>query len=300
MTMVYKKEFKRHKPIPERKIKAVEELKKYIQSHKYFLIASIYGITAPVLHETRALLKERGTVLKVIKNRLFHMAIKELGKDVPELEEILTGQNAAIFTDENPFEVVIYLDKQKIYREAKAGDIATSEIVIPSGNTGIPPGPTISLFNKLKIPMRIQEGSIWVTKDTVVAKPGDTVSPELAELLAKLGIKPIESKLSIKAIYLDGRVVKPEEVEFGHDLFFERVAQAHREAFNLAVNAALPVPEAMEAAVKKAHMDALSLAVNAGIITDETLGMVLAKAEAEAQALYNIIKQKSPEIEKSE
>ncbi len=294
---VYKKEFKRHKPIPERKIRAVEELKNYIKQHKYFMIASIYGITAPVLHETRALLRERGTLLKVVKNRLFHMAVKELGKDVPELEEILTGQNAVIFTDENPFEVVIYLDKQKIYREAKAGDVATSEIVVPSGNTGIPPGPSISLFNKLKIPMRIQEGSIWVTKDTVVAKPGDVISQELAELLAKLGIKPIESKLSIKAIYLDGRIVKPEEVEFGHDLFFERVAQAHREAYNLAVNAALPIPEALEAAVAKAHMEALSLAVNAGILTKDTVGMVLAKAEAEAQALYNIIKQKAPEIE---
>ena len=292
MSVTFQREFKRTRPIPQRKVKLVEELASYLKSYKYFMLASIQGITAPVLHETRTLLRERGTLLKVIKNRLFLKALQKLGYDISEFEKLLTGQNAAIFTNTNPFEVMIYLDKQKIFREAKAGDTATSEIVVPSGNTGIPPGPAISLFNKLKIPMRIQEGSIWVTKDTVVAKPGDVISQELAELLAKLGIKPIESKVAIKAIYLDGRIILPQEIEVGPEVYKEKIIKAHREAYNLAVNAALPIPEALENAIGKAHLEALALAVNAGIITKETAELVIAKAEAEARALYNILKQK--------
>lgn len=296
MSVTIQREFRRTRPIPEKKIKAVEELANYIKSYKYFMLASIQGITAPVLHETRALLRSRGTLLKVIKNRLFLKALEKLGYDASKFENILTGQNAAIFINDNPFEIMIYLDKQKIYREAKAGDVATSEIVVPSGNTGIPPGPAISLFNRLKIPMRIQEGSIWVTKDTVIAKPGDVITQDMAELLAKLGIKPIESKVAIKAIYLDGRIVLPEEVEVGPDKYREKIVQAHREAYNLAVNAALPIPEALENVVRKAYLEALSLAVNAGIITKETAELVLAKAEAEARALYNLLKQKVSDL----
>lgn len=283
-------------PVRARKVKLVEELVGDLKTYKYFMVARITGLPSSVIKGSRDLLREKNSKLKVVKNTLFLIALKESGKYSEEFKGVLQGQNAVIFTDSNPFEIVIFLNKQKITRPARPGDTATNEIVIPAGNTGIPPGPAISLFNKLNIPMRVQEGSIWVAKDTVVAKPGDVVSPELADLLNKLGMKPIESKLDIKVIVIDSRIVKPEEVVLDPKLYFENIKTAHAQAFNLSVNAALPLPEVMGLLVTKAHREALALAIEAGIPDKEILPYVIAKAHSTAQSLYNLLKSKNPNI----
>ncbi|WP_052883379.1 50S ribosomal protein L10 [Infirmifilum uzonense] len=286
----------RMNPARMRKAKAVEELVEYLKRYKYFMVAGITGLPSSVVKGSRDLLRQKDSVLKVVKNTLFLIALRQAGRYSDEFKQALRGQNAVVFTNSNPFEVLIFLDKQKIMRPARPGDVATSEIVVPAGNTGIPPGPAISLFNKLNIPMRVQEGSIWIAKDTVVAKPGDTISPELADLLSKLGMKPIESKLNVKLIFIDGRMVKPEDVELSPQLYIDRIKSAHSQAFNLSVNAALPLPEVMSILVAKAYREALSVAVEAGIPDKEVLPYAISKAVAEAQALYNLLKSKNPNI----
>ncbi len=281
-------------PARARKAKFIGELKEYLQKYRYFMLAGITGLPTSVIKESRRLLYQRGSILKVIKNTLFLIALKEVGKYSDQFKDALRGQNAVIFTNENPFEIILFLDKQKILREARPGDIATKEILIPAGNTGIPPGPAISLFNKLNIPIRVQEGSIWVARDTIVAKPGDVITPELADLLNKLGMKPIESKLNIKLIAMDGRVAKPDEVELDPKLVAEKLRVAHSQAFNLAFNAALPIPQIISMLVAKAHLQAMAVAVEASIPDKNTLPYTLAKAHSAALAIYNLVKSRNP------
>ncbi len=283
-------------PAMQRKAKMLQELQDLLIKNKYFLIADIHGLPTSVIKGTRFLLRERDSHLKVVKNKVFLIALKETGGYVEGLEKVLQGQNAVIFTNDNPFSIVLFLEKQKIAREARAGDIATNEIVIPSGNTGIPPGPILSLFSKLNIPTRIQEGSIFIVKDTVVAKPGDKISPELAELLNKLGLKPIESKLRVKALCIDHRIVYPDEMELDPKIHADRLKQAYAEALNLAVNAVLPVPEVVEIAVQRAHAEAIALALEAAIPIPETTPLLLQRAEAAARALYEALKRKNPSL----
>jgi large subunit ribosomal protein L10 len=283
-------------PARQRKARMLQELKELLAGNKYFLVADIHGLPTSVVKGTRSLLREKGGHLKVVKNKVFLIALKESGRYIEEVEKVLQGQNAVIFTNDNPFSVVLLLEKQKIAREARAGDIATSEIVIPSGNTGMSPGPILSLFSKLNIPTRIQEGSIFIVKDTVVAKPGDRISPELAELLNKLGLKPIESKLRVKALCIDHRVVFPDEVELDPKVYAERLKQAYAEALNLAVNAVLPVPEVVEVAVRRAHAEALALALEAAIPTPEAMPLLLQRAEAAARSLYEALKSRNPSL----
>ncbi|RLE98718.1 MAG: 50S ribosomal protein L10 [Thermoprotei archaeon] len=289
----------RTRPYPERKVKRIEEYASLLKRYKYVLLVDIVGVPAPALHEARRALRERGAVLKVIKNTLFAKALEKVADEKPgllALKEKLKGQNAAIFTDENPFSTLLFLRRYKVSREARPGDKATSDIVIPSGNTGFAPGPIISLFNKLRIPIRIQEGSIWVASDTVVARKGDTISPELAELLNKMGLKPIEMSLQVKVLLVDGRAVEPEEVEVEPEAYEEMVAEAHSRAVNLALNACLPVREVADLLVAKAHFEAMALAVSAAIPVPGALEAALARASAEARALYELVKSQSPEF----
>ena len=131
-------------------------------------------------------------VMLVAKNNLASLGLKKLGiKHADEFLAKLNGQNALIFTNMNPFKLYLNLEKSKVNLPARAGDVATDEIVVPAGNTGIPPGPVLSEFKEANVSTRIESGSIYVAKDSVVARPGDTISPKLSGLLSRLNLKPI-------------------------------------------------------------------------------------------------------------
>jgi len=182
------------------KAQVIKELKELIESHPVFAIAELTGIRAKQLQEMRK--KFRDTFkIKVAKNTLMKIALSQLSDKLPNIEKIfpyLTGSNAFIFTNINAFSLYSLLEKNKIPSFAAPGDIAQEDIVVPAGNTGITPGPILSKFSQLKIPTKIQEGSVWIAKDTVVAKAGDVISADLADLLMRLGIKPITVGLKVK------------------------------------------------------------------------------------------------------
>src|SRR5437667_12888949 len=81
----------------------------------------------------------------------------------------LTASNILLFSELNPYALIILLDKSKVRVPAKAGDIATGEIMIPAGNTGLPPGPVISEYGEIRVKTKIEGGSIRVATDSVVA-----------------------------------------------------------------------------------------------------------------------------------
>jgi len=285
----------RQKTVPKEKIERVKQLAGLFRKYNSLLIVNITGVTAPVLHEVRAKLREKGSVLRVVKNTLAKFAIDQVSKDkkgIVKLKEYLEGQNAIIFTNENVFALKLFLDKNKIARDAKAGDVAQDDIVIPSGNTNLAPGPVLSLFNKLKVPTNIREGSIWVAKDTVVAKAGDVISADLADLLKKLGIKPIKVGLSSKIAYADGVIIPKELLEIDLDAVESEIKTAVNAAFNLALNAGYLTVETAPIILRKAYIEAFNLSVNAAYPTKETLPLVLSKAQLQAETLNKIIESK--------
>ena len=282
----------RQRPIPRRKVELVREYASLLRKYDGVVIVSITGISAPVLHEVRAKLREEGDVLKVIKNTLMAKAIDAASSEkrgLERLKDYLTGQNAAIFTNKNPFSLKMFLDKSKVMREARAGDVAQSDIVVREGNTNIAPGPIISLFNKLGVPVSIREGSVWVTRDTVVARKGDVISSDLAELLRRLGMRPIEVSLKVKAAYTDGIVIPGEELEIDLSEYEGMLKQCVQRAVNLCLNAAYPTTETVSYLVAKAHLEGLALSLSVAYFTPEAMPLLLAKAEREARAIYELV-----------
>ena len=282
------------RPIPEWKKKLVEEIKGYLRRYRYLLVADLYKVRAAQLQELRKMLRGRA-LIKVLKNTLVSRAIDDVKGEKPGLEAVkayLHGQNIFIFTDENPFELARLVERFKVKVVPAPGDVATSDIVVPAGNTGMPPGPIISTLSSLGIPTRIEAGSIWITKDTVVARKGDTISYELAYVLSKLGIKALELGITLKAAYMDGLIVPGEQLSLDIDGMREAIVEAHTAAINLSLNASYPTKETSMLLIQMAHTRALALALAAAIPAPETLGLLLAKAEAEATALSKLLAEK--------
>jgi len=269
----------------EKKRRVVEELKKYLRTYKVFALADLVGLRTRELQAIRKKLYGKA-VIKVAKNTLMKRAVEEVfGREAEKIVPHLTGQNAFLFADMNPFELYEFLEENKVESEAKPGDVAPDDIYIPEGNTGMPPGPILSKFGRLKIPTRIEEGSIFIVRDTLVAKRGDVISTDLAEILSKLGIKPMKIGLSIKLVYFEGRILKPEDLKIDYEKVSNEISEAYRNALALSLNAVILTAEATPILFREAYTKAFTLSIFLGIATPENAAYVVSFAHQRALLL---------------
>ena len=295
---VFKRTYVRTKPYPEKKVRIVNELKELFSKYDTVFIIDIHGTSNRVLQEYRFWLRRRGARIIKAKNTLTLIALRQLMGSVGEdIEKLFTGENLLIFSNENPFELAKWIWSTGVRREAMPGDIAPFDLVAPAGNTNMSPGPIMSKFGKLKIPIKVQDGKIWIVKDTVVVRKGDKINEDAAEILKKLNIRPIFETLKIKAAILRGKYVIPvDNLKLDIGAYRSMIEDAVKYAFNLAVNTTYPTPEVLRVSLAKAHMEAMNLAVNAKYMAPETAQYILAKAVAEANALAAVIAPKAPEL----
>jgi large subunit ribosomal protein L10 len=264
----------------------VKEIKGLLSQYNTVGIASLEKVRAAQLQRLKKKL-EKSAYLRVTKNSLITRAVSQT-KDkagIEKLEEYLTGPNLFLFTNLNPFKLVILLEKSRVNAKARAGDVAAFDVIVPAGNTGLPPGPIISQFTAVGLRTRIESGSVWVSKNTLVVKEGDPISAQLATLLSKLGIKPVEVGLSLKVVYDDGLILTEEDLTVDLDAFRRSVEEAHQFAFNLSLEAAIPLPENISFLLRRGHQEAYSLALNADIPTKDTIADLVRKANMEMLSL---------------
>ena len=272
--------------ILQEKIREVEEIKKLLTRYKVVGIASLQKVRAAQLQEFKKNLADK-VYMRVVKNTLMKRAIDEC-KEKPELQklkEYLTGSNIFLFTDINPFKLSLLLEQGKVMTTAKAGDIAAMDIIVPAGNTGQPPGPIISQLNAVGLPTKIESGSVWISKDTLVAKKGEVISQRLANVLSKLGIKPVEAGLVLKVAYDDGIIIGQDQLKIDLEETKMKIEKVYVESFALSLSIAFPTKENTQILIQLAHKDAYTLALNAAIPTKETIEDLIRKAYVEMLCL---------------
>jgi len=278
---------------PKKKRIMYEELQRIPSEYNVIALSKMSKVRAAQLMMIRK--KFRNDInIKIVKNKVAIRAFEKV-KDVAGIENLrdqLEGQCALIFTNINPFKLNLIFAQNKVFLPAKGGDIAPKEIFIPSGNTGITPGPVLSEFKSANVPTRIDQGTIWVTKDTLVAKPGDVISTPLASLLSKLNVKPVEAGISVNFAIAEGLQFKEQDLRLNLDEYKEELARSFAQALALATEAGYMTPETVTPLLVKAHQQAISLATEAGYITAETAGFVLPRAQMQAQAIANKAKEK--------
>lgn len=268
------------------KAEEVEEVEDLIQRHKVIGVASLQKVRAAQLQELRRKLEDSAH-LRVIKNTIIKRAIAKC-EDKPglkKLEDHISGSNIYLFTNINPFKLVLLLEKSRVKTTAKAGDVAAYDIIVPAGNTGLPPGPIISQFSAVGLPTRIEAGSVWVNRDTLVAKKGDVITARLAGVLSKLGIKPVEVGLTLRVAYDEGLIITEEQLRLDLEGLRRGIEEAYTRALNLSLSAAYPLPENIDLLLQMAHQRAYQLALHAGVFIPATVADLLRKAHAEMLSL---------------
>jgi len=230
-----------------------------------------------------------------VKDKVARKALELL--DIPGIREIagqLTGQCMFLFTDMSPFKLNVLLAKNSIMMAARAGDVASIDVVVPPVNTGVAPGPMLTEFKEAGIPTKIDQGTIWITKETVPVRKGEAIGDKLAPLLGKLDIRPVEAGIALESALEEGLVYSRDEMVIDVDGFREDLTRSHREAVALTVEIGYVTADNIRQILAKAAQSARSVSAESGYMTDETKEQILQRADVQARALADSARDYTP------
>lgn len=263
----------------------VAELEDLTDAHEIVGIVNLADIPARQLQTMRKSLGDKA-VLKMSRKNFIKIALENSDKEnVKGLIDYLDGQPAMVFTETNPFKLFKILEDSKTEAPAKAGSIAPADIVVPAGDTSFPPGPILGELQQAGIPAKIDKGKIVVTDDATVVEEGDEIPKNVADILTKLEIHPMEVGIDLLAVCEGDTIYTSDVLAIDEEETLQSISTAYHNAINLAVNAGIYNSESAPLLIQKAARDALNLALNANILTSETTDKILSKAYLQMLAL---------------
>jgi large subunit ribosomal protein L10 len=277
---------KERRNYPKKKRLIYHELQELPKNYNVIALSKMTGVRATQLMTIRKKFRDSIKIL-IIKNKVAQRAFEKITsvQGLENLSKELKGQCALMFTNINAFKLNLILNQNKVFLPAKGGDIATKEIMIPAGNTGITPGPVLSEFKEANVPTKIDQGSIWVTKDTVTARPGDVISTKLASLMSKLNIKPIEAGIAVNSAIAEGLFFKESDLKIDLMEYRKEFERSFRDAIVLSIEAVYITTETVKPLLVRAQQDATALAAESGYVSSDTAEFVLQRAQVKAKIL---------------
>jgi len=288
--------------VAEYKKKIVQSIVECVKEYPIIGVANMENLPAPQLQAMRA--KLRGKVYLIMtKKRLMKIALEQVKndkKDIENLGKYFEGMAALLFTKDSPFKLSKILQENKSPAPAKAGQTAPKDLIIPKGPTSFAPGPIISELSSVGIKTGVEQGKVAVKEDSLVAKKGEKIQPKVAEVLARMGIEPMEVGLDLVAAYDDGVIYSKDILLIDEKEFMGKLNSACSGAFNLAMFIEYPTKYTINVLLGKAFNDAKAIGLSQNIIDEGVIEELLGKAEAGMKSLKDAAKIEVKEKPKEE
>jgi large subunit ribosomal protein L10 len=279
----------------------VAEITSLLTHHKTIGIIDIGGIPAPQLQQMRGGIRAKAQI-RSAKNTLILKSLDEAEKHVKgisALKDEVHGQAAVIATDINPFALFREIKATRKNAPAKGGETATHDIEVLAGDTPFKPGPIVGELQKVGIPAAISEGKVIIKSDKVLVEAGQKISKDLAQMLSRIDIFPIELGLNLHAVLESGSIYRPDVLDIDIDRFFGQLRTASVTALTLSMEAGWTNTQTIRPLLTKAYRSAYTLAMEKNIYTKETTPLLLAKAHASMLSVSSQVKPVSKEGEKT-
>ena len=279
---------------PKKKTQMYQQIQELPKKYKVLALVRMEKVRGSQLLPLRKKLQGEVEICS-IKDKVAKLALDKAGiTGIDKFIDKVEGQCVFMFTNMSPFKLNVLLGKNKVMLFARGGDTASMDVVIPPKNTGIAPGPMLTDFKENSIPTKIDQGTIWIMKETIPVKKGEPISEKLAGLLTKLDIKAIEAGIVLNSALEDGLVYQQEEMVIDVEKFRNDLAQAHQQAVSLSIEAAYITADNIEQILAKAAQSARSVSTEAGYLTEDTKEQVLQKAHGQAQGVASKAKDYTP------
>lgn len=277
--------------VPPEKIARVTALQKLVVGHPLIALVGIRGVPAAALQKMRRDLRLRGHPLVVAPNSAIRHALEQAAQEQPALRPLLehvTDQTGVIAADGNPFSLYQELVQTRSPTPARGGAIAPNDIVVPGGETQFKPGPIVAELQHAGFPAVIEKGKVVLKRDATIAKAGDVISAEKANLLTRLNIFPLEVGLDLRAAVEREIFYAPSVLAVDLEQQRSELVRAYRSALSLAVELGYFTPQTVPILLARAYRGAIAVAVESAYPTAQSLPEVLARAFREARALQTL------------
>jgi len=280
---------------PQKKAYMYQQLQELPKKYKVIALVRMEKVRSSQLLPLRKKFKGEVEIVS-IKDKVAQKALSTL--KIPAIEKLaekLVGQCVLMFTNMSPIKLNILLGKNKIMLAARGGDKASIDVVIKAGNTGITPGPILTDFKEAGVATKIDQGTVWITKDSIAAKKGDVISTKLATLLSKLDVKAVEAGIILNSALEENLMYSQEELAVDVEKYREDFARAHQEALALSIEIGYITKENINIILARAAQHARSLAIESGFLTDETKKETIQRAHSRAKSVAGKLKNYTPQ-----
>jgi len=275
--------------VAEWKFDEVKQIADIITKNKVIGIVDVGGIPAPQMQQMRKSLQGVATI-RSAKNSLLNLALDEAEKQIKgisELKGLVNGQAAIIATDMNPFKLFAKIKQSRTNAPAKGGEKVDHDIEIKAGDTPFKPGPIVGELQKAGIPAAIQEGKVVIKTDKVLVAAGEKIKPDVAQMLTRLEIFPIEIGMGLNGVFENETIFKPDVLDINIEEFILKIGQASGNALIVALELGWTNKQTIQPLIMKAYNNAFIVAVEKGIVNKETVKNLISKANSQMLALKN-------------
>lgn len=265
--------------ISPRNAKYADQVRALAKKYSIVGIVDVAGLPAPQFQDMRGSLKKTAEIL-IVKKNVAEIVLKELeskSKGISKLVEKMDGIVGLIFTNDNPFSLYKFVQRNKSIAPAKAGQKAPKSIVVPKGPTPFSPGPIIGELGKFKIKAGINAGKVEIKEDSIVAKEGDIISADLAGILTRLNIQPMEVGLNIKAIYEKGLIYGTSVLAVDDAKILADMKAESLRSFKLAFGLGYASQDTVKLFIEQGFMRSLALAVETEFPSKDEVEALVAK-----------------------
>jgi len=254
----------------ESKAAYFEKLEALLKEYKSIFIVTVDNVSSQQMHEIRQSLRGEGVVL-MGKNTMVRRALKGLINDYPEYERLLPhvkGNVGFVFTNADLKETRDKILANRVAAPARAGAVATGDVYIPAGNTGMEPGKT-SFFQALGVPTKIARGTIEITSDLKLVEAGTKVGASEATLLNLLNISPFTYGMGIYQIYDNGQTFDASVLDIEESQLLKAFSSAIATIASISLAVGFPTLPSVMHSVVNSYKKVLAVAIETDYEWDE-------------------------------
>lgn len=282
--MAYKADTNR--PTIKKKIEQAEKAVEQMKNYKTVAMLDLRNLPTALFQSLRKRIREEGGVVLVLKKPVISRVLaanKKLASHVSECDKPV----ALIYTNLSPYEINVFFKQHRKKRAAKVGDVALVDIIVPEGDTDLPPGPALSELKAAGLNVQIKGGKIAVVKDSTVAKAGEKLTTPKVKALQTVGIMPFETMASMIFAF-DGEYSYAKSLLDIGDTILADLSGSLAQGMNVSINACYPTAQNINILLGDAYKQSVNFALNADIYSSSSIEQLLVSATRQGMALEGL------------
>jgi len=270
----------------KKKVEQVKTTIKELNASPTVALIDLRKLPDSLLQKIRQKIRQDGGQLKILQKPVLERVLSahpKLSAKVAECDKPM----GLILTPKSPLELYKFFRMNKKKRAAKPGEVAPFNIIVPEGETDLPPGPALSELKTAGLNVQIKGGKIVIAKDSTVAKSGEAITDVKAKALQKLGVLPFE--VSVRYILgFDGEYIYDSSLFSIEETAAADLRSAMSDAFNFSINASYPTQANIGILLGGAVRQSMDFSVNGGIYSSIAMEQLLVSALRQGLALSGL------------